>query len=75
MHLPTTNGECRTGDGIKMGEAIGAKTIELEWVRVHPSGLVKPDDPAAKVQFLAAEALRGSVVLPSLLAHQLQARI
>merc|ERR1719217_378196 len=42
-----------------MGEAVGAKTIDLEWVQVHPTGLVKPDDPDAKVKFLAAEALRG----------------
>merc|ERR1719183_1487247 len=42
-----------------MGEAIGAKSIDLEWVQVHPTGLVKPDDPDAKIKFLAAEALRG----------------
>jgi succinate dehydrogenase/fumarate reductase flavoprotein subunit len=42
-----------------MGEAIGAKTIDLEWVQVHPTGLVKPDEPDAKIKFLAAEALRG----------------
>merc|ERR1719199_1397122 len=42
-----------------MGEAIGAATIDLEWVQVHPTGLVKPDDADAKVKFLAAEALRG----------------
>merc|ERR1712232_839864 len=59
MHLPTTNGEHCTGDGIKLGEGIGARTIDLEWVQVHPTGLVKPDDPDAKVKFLAAEALRG----------------
>jgi len=59
LHLPTTNGEHCTGDAIKMGEAIGAETIDLEWVQVHPTGLVKPDDPDAKVKFLAAEALRG----------------
>jgi flavocytochrome c len=59
MHLPTTNGEHCTGDGIKMGEVIGAKSIDLEWVQVHPTGLVKPDDPDAKIKFLAAEALRG----------------
>ena len=59
LHLPTTNGEHCTGDGIKMGEAIGAKTVDLEWVQVHPTGLVKPDDADAKVKFLAAEALRG----------------
>jgi len=59
LHLPTTNGEHCTGDGIKMGEAVGAKTIDLEWVQVHPTGLVKPDEPDAKIKFLAAEALRG----------------
>eukprot|EP00927_Polykrikos_kofoidii_P065335 TRINITY_DN610_c0_g1_i4.p1 TRINITY_DN610_c0_g1~~TRINITY_DN610_c0_g1_i4.p1 ORF type:complete len:1040 (-),score=135.86 TRINITY_DN610_c0_g1_i4:121-3240(-) len=59
MHLPTTNGEHCTGDGIKMGEAVGAKSVDLEWVQVHPTGLVKPDDPDAKIKFLAAEALRG----------------
>merc|ERR1711972_336715 len=59
LHLPTTNGEHCTGDGIKMAEAIGGKSIDLEWVQVHPTGLVKPDDPDAKIKFLAAEALRG----------------
>merc|ERR1719331_422087 len=59
LHLPTTNGEHCTGDGIKMGEAIGAKSVDLEWVQVHPTGLVKQDDADAKIKFLAAEALRG----------------
>jgi len=59
LHLPTTNGEHCTGDGIKVSEKYGAKTIDLEWVQVHPTGLVKPDDADAKVKFLAAEALRG----------------
>ena len=30
LHLPTTNGEHCTGDAIKMGEAIGEKTMDLE---------------------------------------------
>ena len=59
LHLPIINGEHCTGGVIKMGEAIGAKTIDLEWVQVHSTGLVKPDDPDAKIKFLAAEALRG----------------
>merc|ERR1719379_1124905 len=42
-----------------MGEAIGSKSVDLEWVQVHPTGLVKPDDADAKIKFLAAEALRG----------------
>merc|ERR1712224_1186236 len=40
LHLPTTN-----------GEACGANSVDLEWVQVHPTGLVKPDDPDAKVKF------------------------
>ena len=42
-----------------MGLAVGGTDIDLEWVQVHPTGLVKPDDQDAKVKFLAAEALRG----------------
>eukprot|EP00854_Cymbomonas_tetramitiformis_P024364 gene24364-29605_t len=58
-HLPTTNGEHCSGDGIKMARAIGADTVDMESVQVHPTGLVHPDEPDAKVKFLAAEALRG----------------
>merc|ERR1712109_396179 len=36
LHLPTTNGEHCTGDGIKMGEAVKANSVDLEWVQVHP---------------------------------------
>ena len=57
--LPTANGEHCTGGAIKTDEAIGAKTIDLEWVQVHPAGLMKPDDPDVKIKFFAAEALRG----------------
>ena len=58
-HLPTTNGEHCTGDGLKMSMAVGAQCVDLEWVQVHPTGLVHPDEPDAKAKFLAAEALRG----------------
>ncbi len=33
LHLPTTNGEHCTGDGIKISEAIGAKLIDMEWIQ------------------------------------------
>jgi len=59
MHLPTTNGEHCSGDGLKMALAVGADSVDLEWVQVHPTGLVHPEEPDAKVKFLAAEALRG----------------
>jgi len=59
QHLPTTNGDHCTGDGIKMAVAIGAGTTDMTSVQVHPTGLVHPGEPDAKVKFLAAEALRG----------------
>ena len=58
-HLPTTNGSHCTGDGIKLAESVGGVAIDMEWIQVHPTGLVHPDDPNAKVKWLAAEALRG----------------
>ena len=58
-NLPTTNGEHCTGDGHKLALEIGANAVDLEKVQVHPTGLVDPNDPEAKVKFLAAEALRG----------------
>ncbi|KAJ3215158.1 hypothetical protein HK099_006497 [Clydaea vesicula] len=58
-HLPTTNGDHCTGDGIKMVLDIGANTLHMDSVQVHPTGLVDPLEPDAKVKFLAAEALRG----------------
>jgi flavocytochrome c len=58
-HLSTTNGPHCTGDGIKLGIAAGAGTVDMDMVQVHPTGLVDPLEPEAKVKFLAAEALRG----------------
>eukprot|EP00755_Sulcionema_specki_P015712 Sspe_Gene.979::Locus_330_Transcript_14_15_Confidence_0.149_Length_2472::g.979::m.979 len=60
MELPTTNGTHCTGDGIKMATAVGADTVDLDMVQVHPTALVHPNEPDAKVKFLAAEALRGA---------------
>ena len=59
LALPTTNGKHCTGDGIKMAADIGAGTVDMASVQVHPTGLVHPDEPDAKVKWLAAEALRG----------------
>ena len=57
--LPTTNGDHCTGDGHKIAISAGASAIDMEKVQVHPTGLVDPNEPGAKVKFLAAEALRG----------------
>mmetsp|Transcript_4836 Transcript_4836/g.13537 ORF Transcript_4836/g.13537 Transcript_4836/m.13537 type:complete len:610 (+) Transcript_4836:55-1884(+) len=59
LPLATTNGDHCTGDGMKMGQKVGANLVDMKMVQVHPTGLVDPNDPAAKVKFLAAEALRG----------------
>lgn len=59
LYLPTTNGDHCTGDGVKLAMEVGANPADLEWVQVHPTGLVDPNEPDAKLKFLAAEALRG----------------
>ena len=46
--LPTTNGEHCTGDGIKMGLVLGANTVHMEAVQVHPTGLVDPATRTAR---------------------------
>lgn len=56
----TTNAEHATGDGIKIGEQIGAGLVDMDRIQVHPSGLVDPKDPANHVKFLCAEATRGA---------------
>lgn len=59
MSIFTDSNINSTGDGQKMVLEIGGRGIDLEKVQVHPTGLVDPKDPDAKVKFLAAEALRG----------------
>ena len=60
VHIPTTNNVHSTGGGIRMDEAVSAMIFDPEWVQVHVICLVKPDDAAVKVKFLAAEAPCGA---------------
>lgn len=55
----TTNGPHCTGDGLKMTQAVGGDLVDMEWIQVHPTGMINPKDPNNKVKWLAAEALRG----------------
>ena len=55
----TTNGPHCTGDGLKMTQKIGGDLVDMEWIQVHPTGMINPKDPNNKVKWLAAEALRG----------------
>ena len=38
-----------TGDGLKMSMGVGAVCVDLEWAQAHPTGLVHPGEPDAKV--------------------------
>lgn len=42
-----------------MSQEAGAELVDMEYVQVHPTGLVEPKKRDAKVKWLAAEALRG----------------
>lgn len=57
--LATTNAEHATGDGVRIADEVGAGLVDMEYVQVHPTGMVDPKDPDSMVKFLAAEALRG----------------
>ncbi|MDP2436125.1 MAG: FAD-binding protein, partial [archaeon] len=59
-HLATTNGRWATGDGVRLGAALGARLVHMDQVQIHPTGFVDPADPANPTKFLAPEALRGS---------------
>ncbi|KAJ1632506.1 FAD binding domain-containing protein [Pavlovales sp. CCMP2436] len=57
--LPSTNGNCAAGDGLLAGLRLGAATIQLDSVQVHPTAIVNPADPDARTKWLAPEAMRG----------------
>ncbi|ORZ23972.1 FAD binding domain-containing protein [Absidia repens] len=61
----TTNGPWANGDGVRLGLALGAATIDMDQVQIHPTGFVDPSDPDAMTKFLAPEALRayGGILL------------
>lgn len=47
LHLPTTNGEHCTGDGIKMSLKLGAATVDMAR-RAPPAPCAAADAPAAR---------------------------
>lgn len=57
--LCTTNGPFATGDGLELGEGVGANAVQLEHIQVHPTGFVDPKQPNAPTKILAPEKLRG----------------
>jgi len=59
VRFPTTNGVWATGDGMKMAMAIGAGTVDMDKVQVHPTGFVDPAEPEASTKVLCGEMMRG----------------
>jgi flavocytochrome c len=59
LQMPATFGNFSTGDGIKMGTAIGAGTLDMDKVQIHPTDFVDPMDPSSPRKFLCAELMRG----------------
>jgi len=59
LRFPTTNGPWATGDGMKMAMAIGAGTVDMDRVQVHPTGFLDPADLAAPAKVLCGEMMRG----------------
>ena len=59
LRFATTNGEWATGDGMKMAMAIGAGTVDMDRVQVHPTGFVDASDVGASTKVLCGEMMRG----------------
>lgn len=59
LHMAATAGSFSTGDGVRLAQRIGAGTIDMEKVQIHPTGFVDPTDVNNGNKVLAAELLRG----------------
>jgi flavocytochrome c len=59
MKMPATAGPFSTGDGIKLATQLGAATVDMDKVQVHPTGWVDPADPDNRSKILAGELMRG----------------
>ena len=59
VHFPPTHGVWATGDGMKMAMAIGADTVDMDRVQIHPTGFVDPKDLDASSKVLCGEMMRG----------------
>ena len=57
--FPTTNSPSTTGDGVKMGMLIGALTLDLKEIQVHPTGFIDLKDKTNKTKTLCGEVMRG----------------
>lgn len=58
-NFPATQGPFSAGDGLLLGQEVGASCVGLDKIQVHPTGFVDPKDPDNPNKFLCAEVLRG----------------
>jgi flavocytochrome c len=59
LQMATTAGNFSTGDGIALATALGANTVDMDKVQIHPTGWIDPVDPENTSKTLAAELMRG----------------
>ena len=59
LEYGTTGGSFSTGDGISLAAHVGATTIDLDKIQLHPTGFIDPQHPNDGTKVLAAELLRG----------------
>lgn len=59
LKMPTTAGSFSTGDGISLATLLGAGTVDMDKVQIHPTGWVDPSNPNKSTKILAAELMRG----------------
>jgi len=59
MKMAATAGDFSTGDGIGLATYLGAGTVDMDKVQIHPTGWVDPSDPTNPSKVLAAELMRG----------------
>ena len=59
MKMAATAGDFSTGDGISLATNLGAGTVDMDKVQIHPTGWVDPSDRNNTSKVLAAELMRG----------------
>jgi len=59
LKMPTTAGAFSTGDGVTLATSLGAGTVDMDKVQLHPTGWIDPADPDNTSKILAAELMRG----------------
>ena len=64
LPIPATEGSFSTGDGVHLAMQLGASTVDMEKIQIHPTGWVDPSAAASGLAqteptVLAAEMLRG----------------